>query len=487
MKRCAKISLLFSALLFGLCIVAVGRVKAQTVRTLHTFDMYESEGIFPSTGLVLSDNVLYGTAADGGVWNNGTVFSLNKDGTGFSRLYSFTGGNDGASPVAGCVLSDNTLYGTAQNGGILNNGTAFSLNTDGTGFTNLHSFVLGYFLNPGEGGGPTSLVISSNTLYGTLVGWSSGGTVYKLSIDGTGFTNLYGFTEASTNSSGFYTNSDGAGPNSLVLSGNKLYGTAGFGGASGLGTVFAVNTDGSGFTVLHSFAAGSSSRSNLTNSDGAYPNSLVLSANTLYGTTPFGGSSGNGTVFAVNTDGSGFTVLHSFTPGSGSLSSLTNSDGSYPAGKLALSRNTLYGAAADGGPFGNGTVFCLNTNGMGFTVLYTFTHGKAGAHPLGVILSDNTLYGAANEGGSPPSGLGTVFSLSFPPQPRITRSMGQVILAWPTNYAGFDYSAYNLESTSNLGPSAIWTTNLPEPVIVNGQYTVTNPVSGTLQFFRLAQ
>ena len=40
---------------------------------------------------------------------------------------------------------------------------------------------------------------------------------------------------------------------------------------------------------------------------------LILSGNTLYGTTTGGGSSGNGTVFAINTDGTGFTTLHSFT------------------------------------------------------------------------------------------------------------------------------------------------------------------------------
>ena len=40
---------------------------------------------------------------------------------------------------------------------------------------------------------------------------------------------------------------------------------------------------------------------------------LILSGNTLYGTASSGGSSGDGTVFAVNTDGTGFTTLHSFT------------------------------------------------------------------------------------------------------------------------------------------------------------------------------
>ena len=91
------------------------------------------------------------------------------------------------------------------------------------------------------------------------------------------------------------------------------------GGSSGNGTVFAVNTDGTGFTNLHSFTAKSGLAS--TNSDGAYPSAgLILSGNTLYGTANGGGSSGNGTVFAVNTDGTGFTNLHSFTASSGASS-----------------------------------------------------------------------------------------------------------------------------------------------------------------------
>ena len=71
------------------------------------------------------------------------------------------------------------------------------------------------------------------------------------------FTNLYSFPTTVANSSHtIYSNSDGADPEAgLILSGNTLYGTADAGGSSGNGTVFAVNTDGTGFTNLHSFTA----------------------------------------------------------------------------------------------------------------------------------------------------------------------------------------------------------------------------------------
>ncbi|HUA39317.1 MAG TPA: hypothetical protein VMA35_13075 [Candidatus Sulfopaludibacter sp.] len=54
------------------------------------------------------------------------------------------------------------------------------------------------------------------------------------------------------------------------------------------------------------------------------------------------------------------------------------------------------------------------------------------------------------------------------------------ILSWPTNFP-----AFYLASSTNLGPVAVWNTNLPSPAIVNGQNVVTNPITGSQQFFRL--
>ena len=97
------------------------------------------------------------------------------------------------------------------------------------------------------------------------------------------------------------------------------------GGSSDAGTVFKVNTDGTGYTVLKNF----------TGSDGADPSCGpdVLSGSTLYGTTHYGGSSDDGTVFKLNTDGTGYTVLKNFT----------GSDGAYPYAGLTLSGSVLYG------------------------------------------------------------------------------------------------------------------------------------------------
>jgi uncharacterized repeat protein (TIGR03803 family) len=488
----------------GVFSLSLGSAAAQAFTTLHSFTAtdpdfgtFNSEGAFPYAGLVLSGNTLYGTAAQGGSSGIGTVFKVNTDGSGFTNLHTFTAislhptNSDGAYPNAELVLSGTTLYGTAAQGGSSGNGTVFKVNTDGTGFTNLHSFgalsppYVG--VNSDEAYPYAGLILSGNTLYGTASqGGSSGaGTVFAVNTDGTSFTNLYSFTATSAP---LFINSDGADPMArLVLSGNTPYGTAPVGGSSGNGTVFRVNTAGKDFTNLYSFTATSGPL--FTNSDGARPYpGLILAGNTLYGTALLGGNSGNGIVFAVNTAGTGFTNLHSFT----ALINSANSDGAEPAAGLVSSGNTLYGTARYGGSSSNGTVFAVNTDGTGFTTLHTFT-------PLIPLVG--TLTSTNSDGANPQAGLvlsdntlygtaayggssgaGTVFRLLLPPRLIIIRSAGNVILTWPNNAAGF-----TLQSTTNLVSPAVWSTVSPGPAVVNGENAVTNPISGTRKFYRLSQ
>ena len=88
------------------------------------------------------------------------------------------------------------------------------------------------------------------------------------------------------------------------------------------------------------------------------------------------------------------------------------------------------------------------------------------------------------------SGNGMVFSLSFRPQLTNTPSgvpPSRIILSWPTNVAGFDYTGYTLQSTTNPVSPAVWSTNSPAPVVIAGQNTVTNPITGPQKFYRLVQ
>ena len=270
----------------------------------------------------------------------------------------------------------------------------------------------------------------------------------------------------------------------MVLSGNTLYGTTPFGGSWGNGTVFAVNTDGTGFTNLHSFTAVPPYPGPSTNSDGGAPFArLILGSNALYGTAARGGSSGNGTVFALNTDGTGFTNLHSFT----ALLSSTNGDGASPEAGLIVSGNTLYGTAPSGGSSGRGTVFAINTDGSGFTNLHSLAGGDGSGPYAGLLLSGNALYGTA-VGGGIAGGSGTVFSLSFRPQLTITPSGTNVVLSWPASVAGFSYSAFFLQETKDLLSPNGWAVADPfPPIIVNGNYQVTRPMLGPQISYRLSR
>jgi hypothetical protein len=62
-----------------------------------------------------------------------------------------------------------------------------------------------------------------------------------------------------------------------------------------------------------------------------------------------------------------------------------------------------------------------------------------------------------------------------------------VLLTWPTNYLGFDYTGFGLQTTTNFSASPPWKSISSLRVILNGQNTVTNPIAGTRQFFRLSE
>jgi uncharacterized repeat protein (TIGR03803 family) len=331
-----------------------------------------------------SDGRLYGTTWDGGVDGAGTVFAVNADGTGYTTLYSVTGGADGANPAAALIQgSDGRLFGTTLNYGTGPGGTVFAVNTDGTGFNILHTFSGYDDVLPRAG----LLQGKDGRLYGTAEGFEpyGYGIVYALNTDGTGFTTLYTFTGGT----------DGDAPYGSLIQGSdgRLYGTASSGGADGQGTVFALNTDGTGFTALYAFTGGA---------DGGVPLAGLIegSDSRLYGTASSGGTGGNGTVFSMNTEGTGFATLHSFTGGS---------DGASPqASLIQLSDGRLYGTTWGGGAIGYGVLFAVKNDGTGFTMLYSFGNDGAESNAGLILGSDGRLYGTAYTAGS--NGNGSIFA-----------------------------------------------------------------------------
>ena len=367
----------------------------------------------------LTSGTVYGTSASGGSWGFGGIFALSTGNADVTNLYSFNGPEDGAAPWSDLVLSGDTVYGTTYSGGGRGLGTVFRVNTDGTGWTSLHSFSLADGANPYAG-----LTLSGNLLYGTTYngGALGSGSVFRVAIDGSGFTNLINF--GGTN---------GANPfGRLVQSGNTLYGTTVSGGLYGtpisgggsFGTVFSFNADGTGFTNLHKFnglleganpyggvvlsdnsvygctavslsGCGAFFKLNLAApitavlhvfnclEEGASPKAtLALAGSTFYGVTESGGgSTSDGVVFRINTDGSGFTNLHNFY----------GPDGATPRGGLLVTGSTVYGTTYAGGANGNGTIYALNSDGTEFTNLYLF-QGRDGQNPNAALVMSAAVY-----------------------------------------------------------------------------------------------
>jgi autotransporter-associated beta strand protein/uncharacterized repeat protein (TIGR03803 family) len=349
---------------------------------LHSFTG-DSGGYYPEAGLLEgSDGALYGTTTSGDGDNYGSVFKINKDGSGYTTLKSFTwSGNGGKGEGV-----DGSLYGATQFGGSSGNGTVFRIDKDGSNYSILHDFI---FLSEGRRPATALMQATNGLLYGVASGYADGGTVFTLTTVGTGFAVLGG-TVAGSPQGPVWEGGDGA-----------LYATTSSGGTSNQGSVLKINKDGTGYTVLRSFVgdiddALSPAAGMIKASDGA-----------LYGTTQSGGA-GVGTIFKINEDGSDYAVTYRFSTSGG--------DGDFPGGLTATADGTLYGTTEFGGTRGEGSVFKMLPDGSGYEQLRSFTYAGYGAgRPQSLIPgSDGLLYGFSATGGSNIVGIGvgTIFVLN---------------------------------------------------------------------------
>jgi len=160
------------------------------------------------------------------------------------------------------------------------------------------------------------------------------------------------------------------------------------------------------YTLLHQFHLAA---------DGQLPRAKLLyvtcgtNGNFLFGTTQYGGTSGQGTVFSYKLPAGPETVIHSFTGTAG--------DGAEPAaGLIQVGTNTLYGTTQTGGASGMGTVYSIPigtcTASQTPTVIYSFGGAPSGGqNPFaGLLYYGSYLYGTTvlgSAGGT--ANLGTVF------------------------------------------------------------------------------
>ena len=292
-----------------------------------------SDGAYPFSPVVRDGaGNLYGTTSMGGSANAGVVFKVDTNGT-ETVLHSFTGGQDGVTPIGG-LLRDKAgnLYGTTSQGGTSNDGVLFKITPRGKEII-LHTFTGS--TKDGKYPSYTSLLSDAQgNLYGVTEegGAADGGILYKLTTSGK-LTILHSFKGGTTDGCNVL------GTPFMDAAGN-FYGTTSSCGTHMLGTVWKVDQSGKE-KVLHSFAGGTA--------DGEYPLAGVIvdADGNIYGNTETGGSDDVGTVYEISKTGK-FALLHSFN----------GTDGKYPYGSFVQNaKGTLFGTTQNGGTIGYGTVW----------------------------------------------------------------------------------------------------------------------------------
>ena len=288
-----------------------------------------ANGNNPYGSLISDGTFLYGMTRQGGINDLGTLFKIMPDGSGYVKLLDFAGAANGNNPY-GSLISDGTfLYGMTRQGGINDLGTLFKIMPDGSGYVKLLDFA-----GAANGSNPNGSLISDGTfLYGMTSqgGINNMGTIFKIMPDGSGYIKLLDFAGAANGS-----NPTG----SLITDGTFLYGMTGDEGIVGLGTLFKIMPDGSGYIKLLDFA-GAANGSNPTGS-------LITDGTFLYGMTTLGGLFNLGTVFKVMPDGSGYVKLLDFAGAA---------NGRNPYGDLISDGTFLYGMTTFGGVNDMGTIF----------------------------------------------------------------------------------------------------------------------------------
>ncbi len=377
---------------------------AATETVLYSFKSYNSA--YPSGRLRFINGSLYGSSVgDAQIPTYGQIFKLRNEGGSWKKSSLLTFDNsDGAMPAAGVIRDANgVLYGTSSAGDAYNGGNVFALVKSGGKWA--HQTIWAFGGTSGDGAQPYSdLVIDkSGNLYGTTYGGGTYnlGTVFELSkVNGV-------WTETLLHS--FRGNGDGVEPYAgLLMAGSgTFYGTTIYGGHYGNGTVFKLFQSRGAWKlkIIYSFTGGS---------DGYEPWGTLIKdkSGALYGTTKFGGTTDEGTVFMLSRSAGKWTetTLHEFDS--------FNEDGANPIAGLRWSPSgSLYGTTSYGGhcgPPGTGTVFELTQSGGVWTetILHCFAGNADGSYPQGGIILDKNgaLYGTTALGGT--DNLGTVWKIT---------------------------------------------------------------------------
>jgi uncharacterized repeat protein (TIGR03803 family) len=178
-----------------------------------------------------------------------------------------------------------------------------------------------------------------------------------------------------------------------------LFGTTFFGGSDGDGTVYEIPAGTNQVTTLANFEG---------RSNGQYPMGSLFAdpSGDLYGTTSAGGANNLGTLFEISAGSHSFTTLVTFNGNNGAVPE---------GGLIADSSGNLYGTAAGGGgPSNAGIVFELTANTHLLTTVASFDRTTNAYAPIDNLMTDSSgnIFGATQYGGSTTSNAGSVFEVA---------------------------------------------------------------------------
>lgn len=344
-------------------------------------DLSAALGGNPGGGLLLAaDGLLYGTGSTGGTNSAGTVFSFNTTTFAVTKVADL-GGANGSTPIGELAqAADGRFFGTTSAGGTNALGTLFQLALAGPTVTKLHDFAMATGATP-----LGRLVVGSDgALYGmaSAGGTDNKGVIYKYDLATSGYASLRNL--------GTSANQPWAG---LLEDGNGVFiGCTSLGGGTlDRGVIFRYTVASNTYTPLAVIGA----------STGAFPTGrLVRASNGLfYGFTSGGGTQNGGVIFSFDPVTNTYTRIHNF---GGAF------NGTSPVGAPVLVGNVIYGLCRTGGLGSAGTLFSYDLGTSTHATRVNLTPSTGTFPQAGLLLASNgKLYGANAEGGT--HGYGTLF------------------------------------------------------------------------------
>jgi uncharacterized repeat protein (TIGR03803 family) len=440
-----------------------------TLTSLYAFSN-SNGGFLPTAGLAqTSDGTFYGTTYEGGSFGFGNVFMLSPSGA-VTSLYSFTGGGDGGHPSGDLLLGgDGNFYGTTAEGGTYDDGTIFRMAPGGApvtlatfdGYNGAHPQTplvqgtdgnfYGTTQDGGAGGngviyrigiqspsiqisdqpaGQTVFLGGTATFSVAVVGspplfyqwWKNGtnlsdgghiagSTTRILTVANVSASDSATYSVTVSNAAGFTAASTGAFLQIVVEPPQNITAPLSQTAAVGDTVVFDVNVVGD-LPLSYQWQSNQVNLSDGSNVFGANTSSLTLSGLTQRSDAIYSVVISNNagvtnasaalTVLPVSALGVQVTSLYWFTGGA---------DGGAPNGLVLASNGVLYGTAQSGGANGDGTAFSLTTDGS-FQTLVSFNKTNGSAPQAALTQgADGSLYGTTESGGA--TNGGTVFKMTL--------------------------------------------------------------------------